>query len=311
MIARCVLLAIILLPFSSYPSIMNLERTNIIANGDSTFYKVRDGLKLFVYSYRPIENYHATLFIISGITGINHNSERDIIELLSNNKNRVVVIHPRGTGYSDGKRGDIEDFDDFINDYVELISNDEDYKSRHHKIFLYGHSMSTAVLLSVAGHLKNIDGAILVNPPYKQKQAKGMSPSIGQYFKYAWYFLFARHKPIVNMAGDPSKIESEEDRIDSEKNGRDTLLVKYFSMYYMTNVRKLLSSMPDFCKKANYPLLLIYGMKDSLVDKEGCDLIYQTWKHTKKKFILIENGSHGKSTVRLAAEEISTWINDK
>jgi acylglycerol lipase len=289
-------------------SMKNFDKPIFMGDDKGYFFSAKDGSKLFIYDYQPSINYKATLFIISGITGINHHREKDIIELLSDNENRVVVIHPRGTGYSDGKRGDIEHFSDFINDYNEIISSDKDYKSKQHKIFLFGHSMSTAVLLAVADKIENVEGAILVNPPYIQKKAKGMSPGFWQYLKYAGYYLFAKHRPIVNMAGDPSKIENAEDRKESEERTKDSLLVNYFSMYYMMETRKLLSLMPDLCKKAYYPLLLIYGMKDAIADKRGCDLIYKEWRHPNKEYKLIENGSHGKSTVIQAKEIIDKWI---
>jgi alpha-beta hydrolase superfamily lysophospholipase len=288
--------------------VKNLAKPVIDIKSEGTFYKVRDGSKLFVYDYRPVKNYNAVIFIVSGITGINHKKEKDIIELLSNNKNRVVVIHPRGTGYSDGVRGDIVNFSDFITDYSEIIMNDKDYVSAQHKIFLFGHSMSTSVLLAAAEHLDNIAGAILVNPPYIQKKAKGMSPTIGQYLKYACYYFFAKHKPTVNMAGDPAKIENEEDRRDAERKTNDPLLVNYFSMHYMNEVRKLINSTLDYCRRTDYPLLLLYGMKDTIADKKGCDLIFAQWKHPDKEYRLIENGSHGKSTVLLAKEIINKWL---
>jgi alpha-beta hydrolase superfamily lysophospholipase len=301
---------LLLLPFwtlCSCASEKNPDKPKMIDNSEGTFYTVRDGLKLFIYNYKPVDYYKATIFIISGITGLNHHNEKDIIELLSNNENRIVVIHPRGTGYSEGRRGDSENFSDFINDFSEIIRHDKDYGSNQHKVFLFGHSMSTSMLLAVADSLKHIAGAVLVNPPY-QKKAKGMSPSVGQSIKYAFYFIFAKHKPIVNMAGDPSKIENEEDRKDSESKANDTLLIKYFSMYYMMETRKLLSSTLDYCKKADYPLLLIYGMKDNIADKTGCDLMFENWKNANKTYQLIENGSHGKSTVLLASDIINAWI---
>jgi alpha-beta hydrolase superfamily lysophospholipase len=264
---------------------------------------------LFIYEYQPIENYNATIFIISGITGINHHTEKGIIEQLSNKTNRVVVIHPRGTGYSEGKRGDLSDFSDFINDYVEIITSDKGYNSNERKIVLFGHSMSTAVLLAVASKIENVGGAILINPPYILKKAKGMSPGFGQYFKYAWFYLFAKHKPVVNMAGDPTLIENEEDRKESEQRINDPLLVKYFSMYMMTESRKLMKSMIYHSKTADYPLLLIYGENDNIVDKKGCDLIFDKWKFEKKQYVLIKNGSHGKSTVIFSKDAINQWLN--
>jgi alpha-beta hydrolase superfamily lysophospholipase len=288
----------------------NLERPKVSSEGQGYFFMTKNGYQLFIYDYQPIQNYNTTIFLISGITGINHIAEKELIEQLSNYEYKVVVIHPRGTGYSDGARGDISDFTDFINDYIEIITKDKDYNSRQHKIILFGHSISSAVLLSVADKLENIGGAILVNPPYILKKAKGMSPGFGEYIKYGWYYLFQKHKPIVNMAGDPARIEDEEDRKESESRINDPLLVKYFSMYTMTESRKLMKSMIDYSKTANYPLLLIYGEKDIVVDKKGCDMLFDAWKFKKKQYLLVENGTHGKSTVILSKDRISKWINE-
>jgi len=171
--------------------------------------------------------------------------------------------------------------------------------------------MSCAVLLALANELRNINGVILINPPYLQKKAKGMSPGLGQYIKYVFYMLLAKHKPIVNMAGEPTLIENEEDRKESELRQKDTLLVKYFSMFYMREIKKLIQSMLNYSKKADYPLLLIYGMKDSIVDKTGCDLIYQHWKNENKTYKIIADGTHGKSTVIKAGAIIKEWIISK
>jgi esterase/lipase len=122
--------------------------------------------------------------------------------------------------------------------------------------------------------------------------------------------LFAKHKPVVNMAGDPTLIENEEDRKESEQRISDPLLVKYFSMYMMIESRKLLKSMLDYSKTASYPLLLIYGEKDNIVDKKGCDMIFDTWKFEKKQFVVVENGTHGKSTVVLAKDAINHWMSE-
>ena len=85
----------------------NFDRPLPADESEGIFHTVSDGTKIFVHTYIPKDEVSATVFILSGITGINHNSEKDIIEALSGGNNRVVVIHPRGTGYSEGKRGDI------------------------------------------------------------------------------------------------------------------------------------------------------------------------------------------------------------
>lgn len=271
-----------------------------------TFVTVRDGIKIFVYEFVPASDFKNTIYIISGITGINHISEKDIIEVLSNYENRVVVIHPRGTGYSEGKRGDNSDLSEFIGDYAEIIKGDTYYSNR--KIILFGHSMSCAVALYVAGEIQKTDGLILVNPPYRLKPAKGMSPGFGDYLKYVGYYIFAPHVPVVNMAGDPSIIENEADRRESEIRINDSLLVKYFSMRFMSQSKKVMDTMVKKSQQADYPLLLVYGDNDMIVDKAGCDEIFTAWKSQNKTYEIIPGGSHGKSTVLKGSEIILKWM---
>ncbi len=124
----------------------NFDRPELPSNCEGHFFQVKDGTQLFVCDYVPVQDYAATIFIISGITGINHHQEKELIEQLSNGKNRVLVIHPRGSGYSEGKRGNISDFSLFIDDYIEIITKDKDYKLPK-PILLFGHSMSCAIYI--------------------------------------------------------------------------------------------------------------------------------------------------------------------
>ena len=274
---------------------------------DSRYLESR-GCQLFLYDYCPGEDYRSTIYILSGITGINHEKETGLIHLLSNGQNRVVVVHPRGTGYSGGTRGDIEDISDFIGDYVGIIRHDKDYLSGQHPIVLFGHSMAAAVALAVAAKLEKPGGVILVNPPYMRKKAKGMSPGLGQYLKYALYYAFARHAPVVDMAGDPGKMENEADRAEAEAKRNDPMLVSRFSMNYMMQSAKLMKSMGNYSRTAAYPLLLIYGDKDTIVDKRGCDILFSQWRSADKQYITAAGGSHGESTVIICRKTICDWI---
>lgn len=271
------------------------------------FLTVGDGTKIFISEHKPACEPGRSIYIISGITGINHKSEQQIIDLLCNNSNRVVVVHPRGTGYSEGARGDTSP-ESIISDYCEIISGDSSFYSADHKIVLFGHSMSCAFALEVALRLRRTDGLILVNPPYRLKPAEGMSPDFKDYLRYAGYYLFAPHTPVVNMAGDPSLITDETDRLESEQRNIDPLLVKYFSMRCMATSRKIMKSMVKRARRADYPLLLLYGENDKIVDKSGCDEIFSAWNCQRKSYVIIKGGTHGKSTVIKGAGIIAGWL---
>ena len=286
----------------------NLDRPIPSDNEACFFITVRDGIKIFVYEFIPESDFKNTIYIVSGITGINHNSEKDIINLLSNNKNRVVVIHPRGTGFSEGKRGDFSDINDFIADYTEIIRGDNYYPDNTRMLVLYGHSMSCAIAIKVAGELDRTNGLILVNPPCKLKSVKGMSPGFGDYLIYIGYYIFAPHVPVVNMAGEPAVIENESDRRESEQRNNDPLLVKYFSMRCMAESKKIMDAMIENASQADHPLLLLYGDNDMIVDRSGCDELYSAWKGLHKNYEIISGGSHGKSTVFKGADVIFKWM---
>lgn len=300
-------LLIYILLITSCNRVENSVRPAQVNGKGGYFFTVRDGSEIFIREYIPVANPSKSVYIMAGITGINHNSEEDIIDILSQNTNRVVVVHPRGTGYSEGERGDTSP-DDIIEDYCEIINNDSAYMSGNKKVILFGHSMSCAIALEVAAKLPDIGGMILVNPPYRLKPAKGMSPGFSDYLKYIGYYIFAPHAPVVNMAGDPSAITDEPDRLESELRNKDTLLVKYFSMRCMSESKKIMDAMSENARAADFPLLLLYGENDNIVDKSGCEEIFSAWNCDKKSYVAIKDGSHGKSTVVKATDIITKWI---
>lgn len=276
------------------------------AASEGVFVTARDGTRLFVHADGP-SGAPLAVYVLSGYTGINHLTEKDVLSLLSGGKYRVVVIHPRGTGYSEGTRGDLRDISVLLDDYATVINADI-ATNRQVKTVLYGHSVSTAVALSVIPLIKNVAGVILVNPPYRMKPSPGMTPSFGDYLRYAGYMVFAPHVPVVNMAGDPSSIRNPEERKESEERLRDPLLVKYISMSVMTGSKKLIDGMVIAAKKTDCPLLLIYGTDDSIIERSGCDEIYSAWGGTDKIFHVVEHGPHGKRTVLLSSEIIRKWL---
>lgn len=275
---------------------------------ENNYVRTSDGTRIFVYTYTPKHKLNTTIYIISGYTGINHNTEKDIIELLSGGKYKIVIIHPRGTGYSEGVRGDVNNYSLFLNDFSDIINKDI-ANNKSSKVILYGHSISTAIALSIIPKLFRIDGTILVNPPYKMKHAPGMTPSMADYIKYIFYMVFAPHTPIVNMVGEPSKIQNNDERIEAESRSSDPLLVKYISMYMMMESKMLLDKMINFASNANCPLLLLYGSEDSIIEKSGCDEIFKAWSNSNKVYRIIDNGPHGKLTVIKSKKIIHAWLN--
>lgn len=273
---------------------------------EGVFFTASDGAQLFVHQYPAAGEHAATIYMLAGITGINHRGENDLVRLLAGNKTRVVIAHPRGTGYSDGIRGDSGNAARIVQDYTEIILWDQ--QKNPGKIILYGHSMSCSLALQLATQLADVEGIVLINPPLKLKAAKGMSPSWTDYVKYGWYYVFAPHTPIVDMAGNPALIDDPDDRLEAERRAGDSLLVKYFSMHGMAESQKTIQKMPANARMANSALLLVCGERDSIVDIEGCAEIYAAWPHSHKEYKRVPDGPHGKKTALIAAPWVSRFV---
>ena len=274
----------------------------------SSYFTVSDGAKLFYYETEPANSINLLVIVVPGITGIDHRMQSVDMKPLIDAGVSVCILHPRGTGYSDGVRGDISDFSIFIRDVEEFIRFRMD-SHPNSRIVLYGHSMSSAVALESALKFTNvIDGAILINPPFKMRELKGATPSLGDYLVYIGYMIFASHTPIVNMSGDPALIENPDDKLETAQRLSNELCVKYFSMSMMVGSKSVIDRLAVNSAKYTCPMLLIRGGKDGLMDPAGCDEIFAAWGSTNKQYLVIPDGPHGNKTAILAMPEILKWI---
>jgi pimeloyl-ACP methyl ester carboxylesterase len=280
-------------------------------SGEDAFFTTRDGLRLHVVKLQPASGASSTAYMAPGITGMNPRMDRDVLNTLAGVDRRVVAVFPRGTGYSEGTRGDIISLTRFVDDFIEGIAQDAPALTPSRRVFIFGHSMSCAVALAAAQALDRVDGIILVNPPYRRKAAPGMTPTWWEYMRYAAYYLFAPHTPIVNMSGDPERISDPRERAEARQRNQDPMLVKYFSLSYMLGVQKLIESMAAQAKAQKVPLLMIYGEQDSVADRRGCEEILAAWSHPDKQLALVPEGPHGKETILKSNETIQHWIAER
>ena len=104
--------------------------------------KVRDGIELY-YEKHLVDNSIATIIIVHGL-GENQARYAWVTEKLNENGYNVYRYDARGHGKSEGKRGYLEDFQDYLEDLdilVEMVKRD----NKGLKTILVGHSMGGLV----------------------------------------------------------------------------------------------------------------------------------------------------------------------
>lgn len=223
----------------------------------------------------------------------------------------LVTIHPRGTGYSDGLRGDIEDYDDFLDD-LHLGLDLARTRFPEQPTVLFGHSAGAALALDVAAATRHpLGGVLLVNPAYRLTYAKGMRPSFGDFVAYAFNSVFRRRALTVDLNSNPSAAAFAPDREEGEAMQRDPLVVRYFSLRMLSAQRRVMKRSPRSARAVDVPLLLVQGSHDALVDPRGNDEILAAARTRDKQKLIAAQGGHGSSAVETSVEPILAWLDER
>ena len=219
----------------------------------------------------------------------------------------VAIVHPRGTGYSDGPRGDIDDYSRFLDDY-RTFAHELRTRFAGRPLFLVGHSAGAALALEVAASSDNpIAGIVLVNPAYKLSYSDGMGPTFCDYLVYATNYLLRPAALTVDMNSNPEAVREANDRAEALDMQRDALVVRYFSMRYLFAQRAVMDRCVKNAKKTRAPVLLVEGARDALVNPAGSAEIYEA-AATADKQRLRSPGGHGSSAVETVVTPLLEWF---
>lgn len=218
----------------------------------------------------------------------------------------TAVLHARGTGFSDGLRGDLDDFTRVLDDDRLFLDHLAD---RFDRIVLFGHSVGAALALELAASSSGrLAGVVLVNPAWKLTYAEGMGPTFRDYLAYAIDAVFRRSALTVDMNRAPSRVAFAPDREEGEAMQRDPLVVRYFSLRYLLGERRVMARCPNNATASRAPLLLVQGAHDALVDASSFDALLDVAGASDKSKLVVQDGGHGSSAVETSVAPIVAWI---
>lgn len=278
------------------PLLQQLRDSPIAGSGRISSFQNRDGLKIAYRIWGSEDDAQKIIVILHGLGG-----QSEFFVLLADHvvDLKIVVYAPdyRGHGLSEGKRGDIKDFNSYLddtNEFLELIKKMHPNKP----IFIAGESMGGCVAVNYQAKYPE-DGLILFAPAVKQGvhfSVKDLLLIIGGFFIY----LFNRGWAIIPARGrEEQGIQNE---IHRQYDATDPLHLDKYSPRYVLQILKYVNEAFREAVQIECPLLIFQGTKDSGVSPEGVEEFFNNCPTKDKTFHKIENGYHALMTDPCAME---------
>lgn len=263
-----------------------------------------DGKKLFYQTWKKAE----PKGIVIICHGVGEHSDRytNFLDSVQDTELSVYGLDHRGHGRSEGKKGHIMSFDEYIDDFNLLVKIARD-ENNSLPLIIMGHSMGGVIAFKyVLKYGQNFAGLILSSaglktkvevPPFKAKAA---------------LFLSKTFPSLTMSSGLDSGMLSHDQNV-IEAYLKDPLVHDQVSSRWYT---EFVSAGQECLKRATelaLPLLIIHGQADGIVDCRGSEEVMEKAGSRDKELYIFEHLYHETMNEIAADREkvltiVKTWI---
>jgi len=224
---------------------------------------------------------------IIAVHGVGDHSGRymNLVKHFNKKKTNFYLIDNRGHGKSDGKRGHILLFGQYLDDLRIFVDKVRE-EATHHDIFLLGHSMGGNI---VANYLIQRDsyftGAILSAPGFKiAAKVNPVKKVMGELMSKIW--------PGLTMPSglDTSHLTHDKKVITEYENDpmvHDKVSARWFTQFVWAGEFAIRNAKFIHC-----PVLVMHGSDDKIVSVDGSKEFYKNLETKKKDIELYEGFYH-------------------
>jgi acylglycerol lipase len=242
------------------------------------------GLSLHYQYWLPEKEAKSIVLVVHGWA--EHSGRyANLVNHLLPNGYAIYAHDHRGHGMSEGRRGYVERFSDYLDDlkiFFDLVRGAHSEK----KIFIVGHSMGGTIATAYAiRHQQELAGLLL----------SGASLKLGSSMSSALVPLVRILSIMVPTLGvttlDASAIS--QDRAVVEAYINDPLVYRgKITCRFAAEMIKTLSKLPSQMTEINLPILVMHGTADRLGDPEGSRILYDRVSSKDKTLKLYEGFYH-------------------
>ena len=271
---------------------------------DTGSFTGKGGIEIFFQKWL-VDKAKAVLVIVHGL-GEHSGRYDNILKSLEGKKISAFAIDHRGHGKSDGKRGHIDSFMDYVYDlklFIEFIKEE----NRGLPIILLGHSMGGVIAARYSMTYPDDVSMIIMSSPGLAVTAK-----IPEWKKNVASFFSSRIPSLLFPNGlKVQDISHDQEVVSAYEN--DPLVHNKISARWSVEFVKAGEECLINAKNIKKPILLLHGKNDNIADYKGTEEFFNAVSSTNKKLYLYEGLYH--ETMNEIPEErekvmhdITDWI---
>lgn len=266
---------------------------------DTGSFTGKGGVEIFFQKWL-VEKARAVLIIAHGL-GEYSGRYGNLLNSLAGKKISVFAIDHRGHGKSDGKRGHVDSFMDYVYDlklFIEFIKEE----NRGLPVILLGHSMGGVITARYSMTYPDDISLIVMSSP-------GLAPSfkVPEWKKGLASFFSSR----IGSLSFPNGLSVEGISHDSEVVNayeNDPLIHNKVSARWVVEFMRATEECMANAKNIRKPILLLHGKGDCIADYKATEEFYNSVSSVNKKLYLYEGLYH--ETMNETAEEREKVLRD-
>jgi alpha-beta hydrolase superfamily lysophospholipase len=242
-----------------------------------------DNLQLYYQAWRPAGSTRAALAIVHGL-GEHSGRYQGLTQALAAQGIAVYALDQRGFGRSEGQRGYINHWDEFMHDlgaFIDLVQEAE----ADLPIFLLGHSLGGVIAFDYADRRpQGLRGMIASAPALIQTAISPVKVVIAK--------LLSRYLPRFTMASGLNLDQISRDQELVRQTKADPLSHQVGTPRIATEAFAAQDRVLENAHRFPLPLLLIHGDEDGLIPLVSSQTFYERMAGADKQLIVYPGGYH-------------------
>ena len=272
---------------------------------DTGTYTGKGGVEIFFQKW-VVEKARAVLILVHGV-GEHSGRYGNLLKSLAGKNISVFALDHRGHGKSEGKRGHVDSFMDYIYD-LKLFTEFVKEENKGLPVILYGHSMGGTIAAKYAmTYPDDLSMLVLSSPCFR------VAMELPEWKRKLGSFLSSRIPSFTVSTGlDANMISHDKSYVASYSN--DPLVHDKGSARFAVEFTRAQEECLANAAAIRKPLLVFHGKGDPIVDYKAAEQFYNDASSSNKKLFLYENLYHETineipSDAEKVLRDVTGWIN--